>query len=145
MTVDLKQELTGTKERDGKTREPLLSPTASPGLLPDNFTLAYYRLTLEALETLHLPAFKGSALRGGFGHTFKRLVCAQPRQCQKYCQVGNVCPYGYIFETAPPDDSEVLRTFNEVPRPFVITVPSGQKPAMIAMIRPTMKAQLPTF
>jgi hypothetical protein len=96
-------------------------------LLPDNFTLACYRLTLEALETLRLPTFKVSALRGGFGHTFKRLVCAQPRQCQEYCQRGNACPYGYIFETAPPDDSEVLRTFNKIPRPFVFTVPDDRR------------------
>ena len=31
------------------------------------FRLAHYRLTLEALDALHLPPFKGSALRGGFG------------------------------------------------------------------------------
>ncbi len=92
-------------------------------LLPSEFTLARYRLTLEALEPLHLPPFKGSALRGGFGHTFKRLACAEPWPCGQRCERGNACPYGYIFETSPPADSEALRTIREVARPFVIQPP----------------------
>jgi hypothetical protein len=120
--------------------------------LPSGFKLARYRFTLEALEPLHLPPFKGSALRGGFGHTFKRLVCfsskgtypqgafpgprsgapgrggsGQPKPCGARCQVGNACPYGYIFETSPPADSEVLRTIKEVARPFVIQPPLDRR------------------
>jgi hypothetical protein len=91
------------------------------------FHLAHYRLTLEALEPLDLPPFKGSALRGGFGHTFKRLVCFQPKQCDEHCSLGNTCPYGYIFETAPPEGSDVLRTLDEVPRPFVIEPPDDRR------------------
>lgn len=91
--------------------------------LPSNLTLSRYRLTLEAVETLHLPAFKGSALRGGFGHTFKRLVCLQPWQCGDYCQKGNECPHGYIFETKPPPGSQALSKNEYVARPFVIEPP----------------------
>jgi hypothetical protein len=91
--------------------------------LPSKFTLARYHFVLEAIEPLHLPPFKGSALRGGFGHTFKRLVCLQPRPCGEHCVLGNACPYGYIFETSPPADSEALRTIREVARPFVIQPP----------------------
>ncbi len=93
----------------------------------DSFRLAHYRLTLKALEPLYLPPFKGSALRGGFGHTFKRLVCFEPQPCGKKCELGNGCPYGYIFETRPPAGSEVLRTFNEVSRPFVIEPPNDRR------------------
>jgi hypothetical protein len=82
--------------------------------------LAQYRFTLQALDTIHLPPLKGSALRGGFGHTFKGLVCTQPHLCQKSCRRGNVCPYGYIFETAPPDNSQALSNLSDVPRPFII-------------------------
>jgi hypothetical protein len=91
------------------------------------FKLARYRLTIEALEPLDLPPFKGSALRGGFGHIFKRLTCFQSKLCDKKCRLGNECPYGYIFETAPPDNSEVLRTFHEIPRPFIIEPPMDQR------------------
>ncbi len=96
-------------------------------LLPSAFTLAHYRLTLEASEPLELPPFKGSALRGGFGHTFKRLVCVQPRTCGQRCELGNACPYGYIFETDPPQNAEVLSNLQDVPRPFVIQPPADQR------------------
>jgi hypothetical protein len=89
-------------------------------VIPARFNLAHYRLTLEALEDLHLPPFKGSALRGGFGHTFKRLACMEPHRCDTQCRRGNGCAYGYIFETAPPTSSEVLSNLSEVPRPFII-------------------------
>jgi hypothetical protein len=99
-----------------------------------SFRLAHYHLTLEALEPLHLPPFKGSALRGGFGHTFKRLVCFSPKGthgqsqlCGKRCELGNACPYGYVFETTPPDESEVLSNLSEVPRPFVIEPPDDRR------------------
>ncbi len=95
--------------------------------IPSAFTLACYRLALEAVEELHLPPFKGSALRGGFGHTFKRLACMESPRCDKQCRRGNACAYGYIFETAPPQDSQVLSTFSAVPRPFVIGHPDDHR------------------
>jgi hypothetical protein len=57
-----------------------------PDLYP-NLALSVFRFTLEAREPLHLPPFKGSALRGGFGHVFKSVVCVQPQVT--YC---NGCP-----------------------------------------------------
>lgn len=96
-------------------------------ILPSTFTLVPYRLTLEALEPLHLPPFKGSALRGGFGYVFKRLVCFQPKPCRKRCKLGNACPYGYIFETAPPEGSEALSKNASIPRPFVIEPPDDPR------------------
>ncbi|MFC1976141.1 hypothetical protein ACFLXQ_07065, partial [Chloroflexota bacterium] len=95
--------------------------------LPAAFKLAQYRLTLEALEPLKLAPFRGSALRGGFGHTFKRLACQQSWPCDKKCKLGNTCSYGYIFETAPSANAEVLRNFSEVPRPFIIEPPNDRR------------------
>ena len=82
-------------------------------LLPPHFALVYYRFTLVALDKIYLPPYKGSAIRGGFGHTFKKLVCTYPRMCNKSCQIGNDCPYGYVFETAPPPDARWLFVTNE--------------------------------
>lgn len=96
-------------------------------ILPPGFRLAHYLLTIEALEPLTLHPFKGSALRGGFGHTFKRLACSQPGHCDKYCQLLNECAYGYVFETAPPDDSEVLSKNQGVARPFIIQPPDDRR------------------
>jgi CRISPR-associated endoribonuclease Cas6 len=86
--------------------------------------VARFRFTLEAIEPLYLPAHLGSSLRGGFGYAFKKMVCAQKdwRGCTP-CKGGNDCPYGYIFETTRPEDSQVLRSLREIPTPFVIEPP----------------------
>lgn len=90
--------------------------------LPD-LRVARYRFTLKALEPLHLPPYKGSALRGGFGQTLKRLTCFNPGACADQCQLGNTCVYGYLFETTAPAEAEVLSKNEGVPRPFVIEPP----------------------
>jgi hypothetical protein len=95
--------------------------------LPAHFSLARFQFSLEPLEALHLPPHKGNVLRGGFGITLKRLVCVQPHACRQQCRLGNRCPYGYLFETSPPEGAEALRNFSEVPRPFVIEPPAEQR------------------
>lgn len=91
--------------------------------------LAHFRLqrlvvTLRATERVTLPWFSGSALRGGFGRAFRRLACAMgPRQPCATCLLWQTCPYGYVFETGPGPDAEVLRTHQEVPRPYVMKPP----------------------
>ena len=94
--------------------------------LPD-VHVARYSFTLQLLEQVYLPPYKGSALRGGFGHTLKRLVCYQPAACTNHCRLGNDCVYGYLFETAPPQGTEVLRNLTEVTRPFVVEPPLERK------------------
>ena len=85
-----------------------------------NFRLARYRLTLTALSTITMPPYAGSTLRGGFGHAFRKMVCTQgPIDC-KDCMLNAACPYPYIFETAPFEGAQQLRTYGDVPRPFVI-------------------------
>ncbi len=83
--------------------------------------LARFRFDLEVIDALTLPAYKGATLRGGFGYAFKKMVCKQAdwRACNP-CQGGNDCPYGYIFETSVPPDSQVLTSLREVPIPFVL-------------------------
>ena len=67
-----------------------------------------------------MPPYAGSTLRGGFGHAFRKLVCTQgPIDCRD-CTLKAVCPYPYIFETAPFEGAQQLRTYGDVPRPFVI-------------------------
>ena len=85
-----------------------------------NFRLARYRMTLTALSTITMPPYAGSTLRGGFGHAFRKMVCTQgPIDC-KDCTLNAACPYPYIFETTPFEGAVQLRTYGDVPRPFVI-------------------------
>jgi hypothetical protein len=104
----------------------------------DSLRLATYRFTLAAQERLELPPYKGNVLRSGFGMAFKRLVCLQKDKQQPApihsqigkvsgpcptCLVKNNCPYAYIFETPRPQDAAVLRSYSEVPHPFVLEPP----------------------
>jgi hypothetical protein len=86
------------------------------------FRFARYQVKLQALEPLRLPAWKGSAIRGAFGHVFRRLACVGGRFCPP-CQVPERCPYHYIFETAPPPGAQALRKLTDIPRPFVLEPP----------------------
>ena len=95
--------------------------------LPKQFTVALYRFTLTALDPLEMNPVKSSALRGAFGSQMKALVCRWPNACQEACQGKNSCPYGYIFETSPPDDSVVLRKLQNVPRPFIFRTPEDRR------------------
>ena len=93
-----------------------------------NLRVALFRFTLQPREPLHLPPYKGSVLRGGFGHVFKRTVCVQPRvkRCAT-CLLAETCAYAYLFETHPPPGSQVLRTHEAIPRPFVIRPPLDRR------------------
>lgn len=86
-----------------------------------SLALARYRVTLEAIEPLDLPAYLGSTLRGAFGRAFRQLCCLGGMTDP--CPAPASCPYHLIFEPAPSPDAEALRTHDEIPRPFVIAPP----------------------
>ncbi len=96
-----------------------------------NLQFAAYRFLLKAIDPVHLPPNAGSTLRGAFGSTFKRVACFQrnrpPDNCDG-CSVSHNCPYGYVFETKLPPDSEVLRSQRDVPHPFVLEPPQDPPP-----------------
>ncbi|MDR3569703.1 MAG: CRISPR system precrRNA processing endoribonuclease RAMP protein Cas6 [Syntrophobacteraceae bacterium] len=80
-------------------------------------------LRLKALEEIHLPAYEGSTLRGGFGHALKGVCCALKRQECSSCMLRDRCVYLYLFETPPPPDTEMMRLYPSAPHPFVIEPP----------------------
>jgi hypothetical protein len=94
----------------------------------DHFTLHRLRLTLIAEDPLHLPAYKGTTLRGGFGITFRRLVCYQPQMptCEE-CLLRYTCPYPRLFDPFPPPDAEVLSNLKDITLPLVIEPPLSHK------------------
>ena len=91
------------------------------------FRLARFRFTVSAKEHIRFPSYKGSAFRGGFGYAFKRVVCViKGKECDD-CLLKQKCIYSYIFETPPPQDTEILRLYPKVPHPFVIEPPITEK------------------
>lgn len=94
----------------------------------DHFCFARYRVTIAAGKFgLLLPPHKGSTFRGGFGQLFRRVTCALHQKECKDCILREKCPYAYIFETAPPADTQALSKYESVPRPFVIEPPLEMK------------------
>lgn len=86
------------------------------------FPYCRVRFTLEFTAEGSVPRFKGSALRGSFGHTLKEETCArrEPAGCPT-CRHPEQCAYGYLFETpTPPGASWILRDQAGVPHPFVL-------------------------
>ncbi|NJL29934.1 MAG: hypothetical protein HC897_19580 [Thermoanaerobaculia bacterium] len=92
--------------------------------------LPYLRLraTLTARAPAHLPAYKGSLLRGAFGHALRRSVCAMgPEQPCASCSLRAACIHTRLFETLiegePPPFLHGLPT---APRPYVFE-PEGME------------------
>ncbi len=84
---------------------------------------------LEAVDTIGLPDYKGSTFRGGFGNAFRRVVCALKRKDCMDCLLKSRCVYAYIFETSPPEATEVMgmNKYEKVPHPFVIEPPKEKQ------------------
>ena len=82
---------------------------------------------LKALDPFVLPPYKGSTLRGGFGSTFRRVVCVvRDKECAD-CLLKGKCVYSYVFETPPPADTAIMRKYEAAPHPFVIEPPFERK------------------
>lgn len=84
-----------------------------------------FNFTIEASDQLALPSYKGSTFRGAFGNTFKRIVCALKRNDCRECLLNTRCVYVYVFETTPPECTEIMgmSKYETVPHPFVIEPP----------------------
>jgi len=79
------------------------------------------RFHLKALHECDLPSWKGSLLRGAFGHALKKTVCTmRPGQLCDDCMLRSQCAYTRIFETfiteQPPP---FLKGLDTSPRPFI--------------------------
>ncbi|MFZ5562970.1 MAG: CRISPR system precrRNA processing endoribonuclease RAMP protein Cas6 [Thermodesulfobacteriota bacterium] len=68
-----------------------------------------------------LPFYKGSALRGVFGRSLKKTVCALRRQECDTCLLNTTCLYAVVFETP------VSAKASEAPHPFVLEPPLTPK------------------
>lgn len=87
--------------------------------------LARYRLTFQAVTPVRLPAYAGSAWRGVFGRSLKRLVCVIREPVCATCLLYRSCVYPYVFETPPDPAVGKLRKYTAAPHPFVLIPRAG--------------------
>lgn len=80
------------------------------------------RFKLAAQKQAHLPRFKGSLLRGAFGHALRCLVCVmRPGEHCENCMLRSQCIFSRLFETfIEGDPPPFLHGLKTAPRPFVI-------------------------
>ncbi|MEW6488315.1 MAG: CRISPR system precrRNA processing endoribonuclease RAMP protein Cas6 [Thermodesulfobacteriota bacterium] len=82
-----------------------------------------YRFRLQCLEPMRLPPYKGSALRGVFGHAFKAVVCALRRERCPSCLVRASCTYQRVFESRVAPGEGPRQGVDAAPHPYVLGVP----------------------
>jgi hypothetical protein len=92
-----------------------------------HFHLGVFRFTLRAETEAHLPQYKGSALRGAFGGTLKRVVCIRRDLDCEACLVRPSCIYTHIFETIPPEGIAAFHGQKYAPHPYVLEPPLEEK------------------
>ena len=85
-----------------------------------NFSFSRFIFTIKGETALFLPVYKGSTLRGGFGHAFRRVVCVfKGKECMD-CLLKQQCVYSWVFETPIPNGAEMMKKYTAAPHPFVI-------------------------
>ena len=84
-----------------------------------------YRLTFTVTETLHLPDYSGSMLRGIFGRALMQLSGITTADIQKKTPLFLYSPYAAVFEPQhqPAQHSGIISTLPSLPVPYVIEPP----------------------
>ncbi|BCB96581.1 CRISPR-associated protein Cas6 [Dissulfurispira thermophila] len=79
-----------------------------------------YRINLKPEELIHLPLYKGSALRGAFGYALKKAICVvRETECDD-CILKTKCVYSSIMESPMPEGHPYHRKYIRAPHPYII-------------------------
>jgi len=85
-------------------------------------------LHFAAVSALDFPPFGGSALRGAFGHAFRRHLCAARMKCEDGCVQQESCSYFNLFvrERAGIGQGE------SIPKPYILEPPAPKELEVLA-------------
>ncbi len=86
-----------------------------------------HEITVRFVERAVVPPYEGSMIRGAFGRAFKESCCPFPHENGSGCPLGAKCPYGYVFETSPPEGMREFAKNQELPRPYIFEPPEETK------------------
>ncbi|MCS7250328.1 MAG: CRISPR system precrRNA processing endoribonuclease RAMP protein Cas6 [candidate division WOR-3 bacterium] len=89
--------------------------------------IAELTIYFKVKKDLNLPAYKGSILRGAFGYALRKVCCPFSSRDCKECLLKPKCVYIYIFETQRPENSAIMRKYENIPHPFIIEPPLDNK------------------
>jgi CRISPR-associated endoribonuclease Cas6 len=97
----------------------------------DGFRISRFSFNLKAEESGYLPKHLGNTLRGGFGITFRSIVCPDRRRDCRTCEQNSRCAYFYIFETPGNGNNDNFSSYSDIPRPFIIELDNNQNNSVI--------------
>ena len=87
-----------------------------------------YVFTCVFEDEAALPPYKGSTLRGIFGHALKKIVCALKKQDCADCLLADRCIYPTVFEISEKvRESGGRKRIAQPPHPYVIEPPEDTK------------------
>ena len=90
-----------------------------------SITLARYRFTARVQQSLTLPEYAGSLLRGQFGAALRDVACMTRAPACPGCSLIQTCPYTRIFEAPPPPKgAHALQDFSQIPNAYVLEPPT---------------------
>ena len=93
-----------------------------------NFYVSKYCIQIQPETKLFLPYYKGATFRGGFGYTFRRLVCITKKSSCQNCILTEKCIYKHVFQpTIQQKTIQNTKTYSELIQPFVIEPPEETK------------------
>jgi len=104
-------------------------PAGTSHLLLPAIPFRRLHFELTSLSIARVSEFKGSMLRGAFGHALRRTACTMGAgQACESCALRTVCAHARTFETfiegeAPP----FLVGLKEAPRPYVLEVADSRR------------------
>lgn len=83
--------------------------------------LARFRFRFEAIDTIRMPAYPGSAWRGLLGQGLRRTACVTRQPTCKGCLLVHSCVYSTLFETPAPV-GQAAQGYTAMPHPFVLDI-----------------------
>lgn len=92
--------------------------------------MIYGKYTFSCIFEDHavLPPYKGSTIRGIFGHALKKVVCALKKQDCADCLLAVRCVYPTVFEMAATmQETGGHKRIAQPPHPYVIEPPDDTK------------------
>gem|GEM_PF-1416904 len=89
---------------------------------PRLFTLPYssYAIRLRLENNAPVSRFPGATIRGGFGYTLRRIVCADFSALCGSCPARFSCVYAILLEPSLPPDMIDLKKAAYLPRPLAL-------------------------
>lgn len=93
----------------------------------ENIEFTKLRLKFKAIEEIHISEYKGSAFRGCFGESFRKVVCKYPSTKCELCRLLYNCEFSKLFATPLQKDHHLYGKYTYPPRPYIIIPMEGKE------------------